>query len=174
MAEKIVDELRPLKINAVELLRNPGADLPVEATVPAEPLGVAHERLDGDIGVALVLESMNDGIVVNGQVRAPWSAPCRRCLTDLTGIAAVDVDELYQIELTDEAAYPIENGQLDLTAMVRELALIELDAEQSCTDDCAGLCPVCGIDRNSESCDCDTTVTDHRWAALDGLVLDDS
>lgn len=174
MTERIVDELRPLKINAVELLRNPGADLAVDATIPGEPLGVAHERLAGDIEVALILESMNDGIVVNGTVAAPWATPCRRCLTDLSGVAVVNVDELYQIDVTDDEAYPIENGQLDLTPMVRELALIELDAEQVCAADCAGLCPICGIDRNAATCGCDTTVTDHRWAALDGLVLDDS
>jgi uncharacterized protein len=174
MAERIVDELRPLKVNAFELLRQPGSELAVDATIPAEPLVVEHERLAGDIVVALVLESMNDGIVVKGAVRAPWASPCRRCLKGLTGVAAVGVDELYQIELTDDEAYPIENGQLDLTSMVRELALIELDAEQVCEADCAGLCPVCGINRNASSCECDTTVTDHRWSALDGLVLDDS
>lgn len=170
----MVDELRPLRVNAIELLRQPGAEREVEATIPAEPLGVAHERLAGDIDVALVLESMNDGIVVKGGVRAPWKTACRRCLKELAGTATVEVDELYQIEVTDDDAYPIENGQLDLTSMVRELALIELDAEQVCEADCAGLCPVCGIDRNSATCECDTTVTDHRWAALDGLVLDDS
>ena len=105
---------------------------------------------------------------------APWASPCRRCLKDLTGVAEVVVEELYQIDLTDDQAYPIEHGQLDLSPMVRELAMIELDAEQVCAADCAGLCPVCGIDRNVSSCRCDTTVTDHRWAALDGLVLDDS
>lgn len=174
MAEPIAEEIRPLRINAVELLRRPGSTLPVEAAVPAEPLGVVHERLAGDIDVALQLESMNDGIVVKGVVRAPWAAPCRRCLTELSRVASVDVDELYQIELTDDSAYPIENGQLDLTPMVRELALIELDGEQVCRADCAGLCQACGIDLNVDTCDCDTTVTDHRWAALDGLVLDDS
>jgi uncharacterized protein len=170
----MVNELRPLRVNAIELLRQPGTERPVDATIPAEPLGVVHERLDGDIGVAVVLASMNDGIVVKGSVRAPWSSACRRCLKDIAGVAVVGVDELYQIELTDEDAYPIENGQLDLTAMVRELALIELDAEQVCAEDCAGLCPACGINLNTTSCECDTTVTDHRWSALDGLVLDDS
>jgi len=174
MVEKVVDELRPLRINAIELLRRPGAELPVTIDVPAEPLGVVHHRLNGDIGVDLVLESMNDGLVVTGAVRTPWSGACRRCLKELTGIAEVDVHERYQIELTDEDAYPIENGQLDLAPMVRELALIELDGEQVCATDCAGLCPLCGIDRNAGTCDCDTTVTDHRWSALDGLVLDDS
>ena len=94
----MVNELRPLRVNAIELLRQPGTERPVDAAIPAEPLGVVHERLDGDIGVALVLASMNDG----------------------------------------------------------------------------GLCPACGINLNTTSCECDTTVTDHRWSALDGLVLDDS
>lgn len=174
MAETIADEIRPLRINAVELLRQPGTTFSVDVSVPAEPLAIDHERLDGEIDVALRLESMHDGIVVRGAVGAPWATACRRCLVEVSGIATVDVDELYQIELTDEDAYPIENGQLDLTPMVRELALIELDAEQVCRDDCAGLCPSCGIDRNTDSCECDTTVVDHRWAALDGLVLDDS
>ncbi len=174
MGAPIADELRPLRVNAIELLRQPGSAATVEHTVPAEPIGVAHERLHGPIEVAVRLESMNDGIVVRGVVRAPWASPCRRCLTDLTGIAVADVDELYQIEVTDDEATPIVNGQLDLVPMIRELALIELDAEHTCRADCAGLCPVCGIDLNSTACDCDSTVVDHRWAALDGLVLDDS
>jgi len=32
---------------------------------------------------------------------------------------------------------------------------------------------VCGIDRNVERCDCDTTVRDERWAVLDELRLED-
>ena len=83
------------------------------------------------------------------------------------------VDERYQREVTDEDAYPIEGGQLDLAPMTRQLVLLELDDERLCRDDCAGLCPICGIDRNAETCDCDTTVKDDRWSALEGLVLDD-
>jgi hypothetical protein len=32
---------------------------------------------------------------------------------------------------------------------------------------------VCGVDRNESTCDCDTSVRDERWAALDDLNLDD-
>jgi uncharacterized protein len=169
----MVDLLRPLRINAVELLRRPGATLSVAEEILAEALGVVHERLNGEIGVAIQLDSMNDGIAVTGTVGAPWAAPCRRCLKDLSGVARVDIDERYQINTIDEEAYPIENGQIDLVPMVRELALIELDAEQVCQPGCKGLCPTCGIDLNMASCDCDNTVTDHRWSALDGLVLDE-
>jgi uncharacterized protein len=52
--------------------------------------------------------------------------------------------------------------------------LLELPNDVLCRDDCAGICPVCGIDRNAGTCDCDTTVRDDRWAALDGLQLDET
>jgi len=169
----MADPLRPLRINAVELLRQPGATRDVDVVVAAEPLDASHPHLDGDIHVDLRLAAMNDGIEVTGTVNAPWATVCRRCLVDVAGVAAGEVDELYQIEPLDPEAYLIEDGQLDLVPLVRETVLLELDRERQCRDDCAGLCPVCGIDRNVDTCDCDTAVVDDRWAALEGFVADD-
>ena len=57
--------------------------------------------------------------------------------------------------------------------MVREYVLLDLPEAPLCRDDCAGICPQCGADRNESPCDCDTSVTDLRWSALEGLRLDD-
>jgi uncharacterized protein len=165
--------LRELRVNAAELLRQPGAVKIVVVDVSGTDLDVDHDALDGDIAVDLELLALNDGIAVTGQVVAPWAGPCRRCLRELSGHAAADIRELYQVELIDEDAYPIHDNQVDLAPMARQAALLELDAEHLCADDCAGLCPVCGIDRNSAVCSCDATVRDDRWSALDGLVLDE-
>ena len=164
---------RELRINAVELLRQPGSTREVDVTVAATDLDVAHESLAGDIDVDVLLTAMNDGIVVRGDVRVPWKRPCRRCLRDLSGVAAADVDELHQVEVIDDDAYPILDNQLNLAPTARQASLLELDEERLCSVDCAGLCQQCGIDLNTGTCDCDTEVKDHRWAALDGLVLDD-
>ena len=169
----MADALRPLRVNAVELLRQPGAVREIVVEIAATPIDAQHERLVGDIGVDLRLEALRDGIRVTGSVSAAWATECRRCLTPLAEVARVTVDELYQVERLDEDAYPIEDGQLDLVPLVRETALIELDLERLCRDDCAGLCPVCGVDRNLTTCDCDTAVRDDRWAALEGFVPDD-
>jgi uncharacterized protein len=169
----VADELRPLRINAVELLRQPGAVRRVEVDVPAGPLDAEHERLTSDIHVDLRLTAMRDGIEVDGTVSAEWATVCRRCLADVSGTAVAEVDELYQIEVLDPDAYAIEDGQLDLVPLVRESVLLELDRERLCRDDCAGLCPVCGVDRNTTACDCDTSVRDERWAALEGFVPDE-
>ena len=166
----MVDLLRPLRVNAVELLRQPGAVRPVEVVIAAGPIDADHERIDGDIHVDLRLEALNDGIKVTGTVRTAWSTVCRRCLADVSGEAVGVIDELYQIHPLDPDAYIIEDGQLDLVPLVRETVLLELDLERLCQEDCAGLCPECGVDRNVTSCSCDTSVNDDRWAALEGFV----
>jgi uncharacterized protein len=162
-----------LRVNAIELLRQPGALRAVDASVSGDVLDVVHESLTGDISLDVELEALNDGIVVRGSVAAPWSAPCRRCLRPLTGQAVAEVDELYQVKVLDDDAYPIIDGQLDLAPLTRQAALLELDDERLCREDCAGLCPNCGIDFNTDTCDCDTEIKDPRWSALDGLVLDE-
>jgi uncharacterized protein len=169
----VPDPLRPLRINAVELLRQPGAVRAVTLEIAAGPLAAEHERLVGDLRVELRLTARNNSIDVDGTVSADWRTVCRRCLRDVAGTAVGVVDERYQIEALDPDAYLIEDGQLDLVPLVREVALLELDSERVCRDDCAGLCPVCGVDRNTTACSCDTTVSDDRWAALEGFVPDE-
>jgi uncharacterized protein len=39
-----------------------------------------------------------------------------------------------------------------------------------CREDCKGLCPQCGIDRNTGTCSCEPPI-DPRLAALKGLKL---
>jgi uncharacterized protein len=55
--------------------------------------------------------------------------------------------------------------------MVRENILLEAPLAPLCRPDCAGLCPTCGIDLNSATCDCVTAVVDPRWEALSQLKV---
>lgn len=166
--------MRDLRVNVVDLLREPGVVRAVNATVSADDIDVVDERVGGDIDVAVELESIDGGIAVDGTVSVAWAVPCRRCLAAASGIAVTEIDERYRTEPVEgDDAYLFEGTQLDLVPMVRETALLALADERVCRDECAGLCPVCGGDRNEVECECDTTVRDDRWAALDGLVLDD-
>ena len=38
-----------------------------------------------------------------------------------------------------------------------------------CDEQCLGLCPTCGANRNREKCSCDEKVVDERWGALEGI-----
>ena len=165
--------LHLLRVNARELLRVPGTSRAVAAELDAETLGLDDARITGSIDIALDAVSNIDGVVVHGTVSVPWSTQCRRCLTAVSGTEVIDVDEVYQDVVVDDDAFAIEGDQIDMAPAVREYVMIELPDGPLCRHDCAGICPVCGIDRNVDSCECDTTVRDHRWAALDDLKLDE-
>ena len=55
--------------------------------------------------------------------------------------------------------------------------LLALPVNLLCSDDCAGLCPQCGADRNEVECGCEPPEIavpepeDNPWAALDDLKL---
>jgi uncharacterized protein len=162
-----------LRINAVELLRHPGATRHVATSLPAADLGVDDERIRGPIDIALDATSSVDGVVVHGTVTTPWRGQCRRCLVDVQGTCVSAVDELFQQHPQHEDAVEITGDQIDLAPVLREYVLLDLPDAPLCKDDCAGICPNCGIDRNTATCDCETQAVDPRWSALEGLELDD-
>jgi uncharacterized protein len=161
----------PLLINAAELLRRPGSDRRLVLQSTVADLGIADRRFDPEatVSVSLRLESLTDGIVVDGELRAPWADSCRRCLAPASGEVVTEVHELYQQTLTDPDAFEIIGDQFDLVPMIRENLLLDAPIAPICREDCAGLCPNCGIDRNVATCDCLVAATDPRWDALSQL-----
>jgi uncharacterized protein len=166
----------PLRIQASDLLRRPGTDKPVEVQVPLADLGVeGDERFPGgaDVRIRLRLESLSDGIVVDGTLFVPWQGICRRCLIDIGGVTECEVHELYQRTITDPEAFELDGDQLDLRPLVRELVLLDAPSTPLCRPDCAGLCLTCGTNLNEAQCSCAAPPADPRWGALEGLQLSD-
>jgi len=129
-----------------------------------------------EVSVDVLVELVDGGVVVSGTVQFPWTGECRRCLAPVSGTTAVAVRELYQPHDRrgpagdeDEDTYPLAGDQLDLAPLARDAVLLELPQAPLCRDDCAGLCPTCGADRNAGACGCPAGPVDPRWAALDTL-----
>ncbi|MGH7783338.1 MAG: DUF177 domain-containing protein, partial [Candidatus Binatia bacterium] len=53
--------------------------------------------------------------------------------------------------------------------VVREQILLDLPDQVFCTENCRGLCPKCGANRNLIDCKCEEDNVDPRWAALNNL-----
>jgi uncharacterized protein len=168
----------PLTLNATELLRQPGTRRDLHTSVTLDELDVRDDRLSGDVALDVRLDSTLDHIAVAGTLTVEWHDACRRCLRPLHDTLRIAVDERYAApddtgqRPIDPEAFPIVNGQLDLVPMAREEVLLGPPDAPLCRDDCPGLCPVCGADRQAGSCDCDNEVRDERWAVLDALRVD--
>jgi uncharacterized protein len=165
--------LTPFRIPVADLVRRPGASRSVHIEAPLAELGITGAAVPSDepIVADLTLEQVSDGIVVRGEITAPWTSPCSRCLQPLRGTATVHVDELYERNPLDGETYPLTDDIVDAELLVRDALLLELPSVPLCRDDCQGLCSNCGADHNITSCDCATDEVDPRWAALRTLDL---
>ena len=98
--------------------------------------------------------------------------PCQRCLEDARAELAVSARE-YQAdvpEVEDEETTPYLVGELlDADRWATDAAILALPLVIRCREDCAGLCPQCGADRNLVACGCEPP-KDARWERLRELL----
>src|SRR5664280_489570 len=93
------------------------------------------------------LERQGPGFVLNGRV-----------VFDGVALAPEDLDVLYY----DDLVVPFD-------PLVEEQVQLELPLKALCRDDCRGLCPMCGADRNLAPCVCKPPA-DERWKSLRTLL----
>jgi uncharacterized protein len=142
---------------------------PVAGEIPLEAAAAAAlaVRIAGD----LVVDNLESRVLVSGEVTASGDAECDRCLESfpVTFPVPVEILILRDTGMEDEAdACTIhqKTGEVDLSGALRESVLLAWPQKLICREDCAGLCPHCGANRNDERCDCTVEETDPRWEGL--------
>jgi uncharacterized protein len=165
----------PLLIGVTELRRRPGTQREVEVAAPVEGLAITTARVPegAEVEVVGLLEAIEGAITLTGTVRAPWVAECRRCLEDVTGLAEVEVREVFEARPTPGETYPIDGDDIDLEPVVRDTVLLHLPLAPLCREDCRGpvpeAIPVQPADPEHEGDAGAEPARDPRWAALDVL-----
>lgn len=133
------------------------------------------------VGEAELLSNTLGEIRVRGHVDTALKLECDRCLEPVQYPLDTDFDLFYRPlpkgPLPHEVA--IDDGEsqigfyqgngMELTDVLREHILLSLPMHKVCRDECAGICPSCGTNRNTTQCSCAETVKDERWAALSKL-----
>ena len=123
-----------------------------------------------------------DGKVhIDGTISTNISLDCTRCLEPVAQHLEFSFDDIFvdaeHESDDDEAELTVEEldeslvigGSIDLAEVVREQILLALPEQVFCNEDCKGLCPKCGGNRNLIDCNCDQQEIDPRWAALKNL-----
>lgn len=116
---------------------------------------------------------------IRGRVSGEVEIECTRCTSPVIRPINIEFDDVFVSEPSSdgEAAIEgdeldesyVENGEIDLSEVVREQILLDLPEQVYCSDGCKGLCPKCGSNRNLIDCNCNFNEIDPRWAALKGL-----
>jgi uncharacterized protein len=121
---------------------------------------------------------------VEGGAEVQVRLVCARCLAVFEQTMAVSFVVYYSetvpgAELDDE----IELAEQDLLSAsytgdeihvaheIAEQLLMELPAKPLCDERCRGLCAVCGVDLNSDSCSCDQKTGSLAFSALQKFTV---
>jgi uncharacterized protein len=167
--------------------------LSLNLEVPAGQIDYAPDvRQTGPLTVAgraeLLIEHRGpretvEDIRIRAQVDGQFEILCARCLTGVTtpintsfdlifrpgGVDAETGEHAISEDETEIGYY--EKSGLPLEDVVREQVLLTLPGRVLCREECKGLCPHCGADRNAGDCGCGATGGDPRWGALAGFNL---
>jgi len=115
------------------------------------------------------------GLLFEASLQAMTSLECARCLETFNLTLDTRFAELYTFythaDANTELIFP-ENGVVDLNKIVREYFLLEIPINPICKEDCKGLCPICGINLNKNSCKHEINTTDPRLTVLKSLIDD--
>lgn len=153
----------------------PGEEYRDVKEVELQPLELGGQRylpVPEKVDAELVVSRAASGTVFELRFPARLHGPCYRCLADAVLDVPISARE-YQATSpgeSDELKTPyVANDQLDLSGWARDALVLALPDKILCREDCAGLCPVCGVDLNTSPHEHDDEQLDSRWAALSEL-----
>ena len=150
----------------------------VELEVPLRALklgGQTYAATVRRIPVVLDVNRMTGGYALRLRYAIDLAGPCMRCLEAAGRPVEIDVRELDQPSggSEDLASPYVDGDELDLEAWARDALLLELPTQIVCTDDCKGLCPVCGENLNTADPDHHHEAPpDARWAKLSEIKFE--
>lgn len=130
--------------------------------------GPDRTRVSGELTVDFVSQRF----LLAGTLSAKGRADCGRCLEefDCTWEVPVDIQVLLDSGSDEGAGDSLvirqNHGEVDLRDPLRELLILSFPLAPVCGEDCRGLCPNCGINRNAGECACAEEDYDPRWEGL--------
>jgi len=150
-----------------------GSELRQAAAVQISGRAALVEELEGALRIP--------DIRVVGKLATRLEMRCARCLEPVLKDVSSSFDLIYRpqgsekrpdeasiSEAETEIGFYQGNGLL-LEDVIKEQLLLAVPLRVVCRDECKGLCPQCGRNRNLESCNCSSQLPDPRWAALEDI-----
>ena len=149
----------------------------LDLDVPIEQLTLGGQAYDADpaeVAARLDVSRTTTGYALRLRFEARLAGPCMRCLEPAGRTVDVDAREVDQPGGDAELTSPYLDGdELDLRAWARDALALALPSKIVCTEECRGLCGICGANLNEAGPDhWHERAPDPRWAKLSELKFD--
>jgi uncharacterized protein len=163
-----------LRVDLRELARGGAVETKGELKQDDPALQGLDVTLKDPVTITGRLQSIGEGrFYWQGTARTVAQGECRRCLTPVATPLSLEIGALFTqdpeaADDPDSYALAPDAIEVDVTPAVREELWLAAPRYVVCRDDCQGICPSCGKDRNASSCGC-APATEARWQPLKAL-----
>lgn len=146
---------------------------------------VEDYRVIAPVVLRMAIHKDQDRFRLVGSVETTLEVECSRCLDRFTLPVAREFDLRYlptgetpsgddededEIADDDVSITFYKDDAIDIGELLREQFYLALPMKPLCRPDCRGICPHCGVNRNVESCECESRWEDPRLAGLKTLI----
>jgi len=138
--------------------------------------GVVDYQFRAPVPVDVYYYRLGADLFFGGHFAGEVAGTCARCLADysfpldreFTFVLKPTAQQAGNVELKEEdvALSFYQGDEVDLGPLVREAMILALPTRPLCRDDCRGLCPRCGANRNAAACECRDEWVDPRLEIL--------
>jgi uncharacterized protein len=157
-------------LGRLRLSSGEGRRIDLELTVdPFELAGQRYEVEEGSVEATLdAARTASSGYSLRLRYEVHLDGPCMRCLESAEEAIAIDVREVDQPGGGEELRSPyLDEEELDVRAWARDALALALPVQIVCTEECLGLCAVCGENLNQAGAEhAHEEAPDPRWAKL--------
>ncbi|OGS18722.1 MAG: hypothetical protein A2219_00630 [Elusimicrobia bacterium RIFOXYA2_FULL_50_26] len=108
------------------------------------------------LSVSWTAALIDDEVLVTGEIAGDITLECGRCVEEYSSPVLIKFQQ----------AYPATVPEIDLQDELRQLLILHVPLKPLCKTECAGICQVCGKNRNLAPCRCPTGFPDQRWEKL--------
>ena len=147
-------------------------------------------KLVDPVDLAIRVTKDAQKVRLTGRLRATLEVNCSRCLEPFRVPVDAALDQIFLPEgaqvvsasddededggqEADAGVSFYKDETIDLGELMRDEFYLALPMKPLCQDDCKGLCPVCGVNRNRETCSCKEEWVDPRMESLRALLKKD-
>lgn len=126
-------------------------------------------RFLAPIKADVIMENTGETLAGRAKISTKLALSCGRCLEEFT------FPLLFELHLmaAERSVYEdngemilIEDEQADIMPRIEEEIFSLIPFNPLCSEDCKGLCPFCGINKNLQNCSCEKIDIDPRWQKL--------
>jgi len=137
----------------------------------------------GPVRVRLQLQAKGMGrVLLKGHMATRFRLTCDRCLVeyeqDLAEEFQLDLEVApefgrgvaeHQCDADEMDTVHLSEPVIDVFQLLFQQVFLLMPAKKVCHEECLGLCPQCGTNRNTSNCDCDSKLQNSPFDILAGL-----